>query len=51
MSARLRQVKLSEGQLAKRLMSDRVETRRFVEDVSAAAVLRDGEFQQLSIDL
>jgi hypothetical protein len=42
---------LSEGQLAKRLMNDRVETRRIVEDVSAAAVLRDGEFQQLAIDL
>jgi hypothetical protein len=42
---------LSEGQLAIRLMSDRVETRRLVEEASVEPVLRNGEFQQLEIDL
>lgn len=43
--------RLSEGQLAKRLMSDRVDTRRWVEESSFAPVLRDGEVLQLPIDL
>lgn len=41
----------SEGQLAQRLMSDRLETRRWIERISEAPVLLDGEFQQLPIDL
>jgi hypothetical protein len=43
---------LSEGQLAKRLLSDRVEARRVVEETSAAEILRDdGVLQQLTFDL
>lgn len=43
---------LSEGQLAKRLLSDRVEARRVVEETSAAEILcDDGVLQQLTFDL
>ena len=43
---------LSEGQLARRLLSDRVEARRIVEETSSADILQDdGEIRQLSLDL
>ena len=42
----------SEGQLAQRLICDRVEARRIVEETSAPPIMRDdGTIQQLSLDL
>ena len=43
---------LSEGQLAQRLLSDRVGVRRIVDEISGAETLGDdGEIRQLPLDL